>query len=225
MDTIKNSTAVGGKSWDKVIYVGHSFGSELANAYQHSYPTGGVDAYIMTGYTPYINNGLPALAALGQAAPADLVLPERFGDLDPSYLVATNQNGTDHLFFYVPDIDPDLLELSWTTRGTVALGEIISTLLTPYDVPAYTGDVFVITGAEDAIFCSEGIGGAETIVTMVGDCGSGATSKVAAVKGQYPNVGSFGTYEPEDTGHGTVLQYSAQSQFQEAHDWLASVGY
>jgi pimeloyl-ACP methyl ester carboxylesterase len=225
VDTIKNSTSVGGKSWEKVIYVGHSFGSELANAYQHSYPTGGVDAYIMTGYTPYINNGLPALAALGQAAPADLVLPERFGSLDPSYLTATNQNGTDHLFFYVPDIDPSLLETSWTTRGTVTLGEIISTLLTPYNVPAYTGDLFVVTGQQDAIFCAEGIGGIETIVTMVGDCGSGATSKAAAVKGQYPNVRNFGTFEPEDTGHGTVLQYSAQSQFKEAHDWLASVGY
>jgi hypothetical protein len=179
----------------------------------------------LTGYTPFVKDGMLSTLVLAGPLPASIVIPDHFATLPPDYLAASSHDGTDHLFFYTSTIDPDLLALSWTSRGTVTLGELVTTIFSPSVVPNYTGDIFVLTGSDDAIFCAKGFQGIETISSMVGDCGEGSSSKVAEVQTQYPNAKSFGYFQPNQTGHGTVLQYGAQVQFQEAHGWLRRLGY
>lgn len=221
--SIRNGS-INNQVFHKIVYVGHSFGSELGNAHAANYPDD-IDAYILTGYTPFIKSGMASTLALAAPSPASIAVPDRFADLPPDYLAASNHNGTDHLFFYVPAIDSGLLELSWSSRGTVTMGELASTLFSPSVVSQYYGNVFVVTGQQDTIFCAEGLQGIDSIRSEVGNCGIGLSSKVAQVKTQYPDVKSFDYFEPNNTGHGTVLQYGAQAQFKNSHDWLAKFGY
>lgn len=126
--------SVGNHQFSKIVYVGHSFGSELGNAHAANYPAD-VDANILTGYTPFIKNGMLSTHSLASPVPASIAMPDRFGSLPPNCLAASTQKGIDHPFFYVSAIDPDLLELSWTSRGTVAMGELVTTLFSPSIVP------------------------------------------------------------------------------------------
>lgn len=79
-----------GKSFDKVIYTGHSYGSICGNALAATYPKD-VDTYILTGYTGEFAMGLVPLAA-GIAIPAKLVMP-RFADLAVGYLAQSVEPG------------------------------------------------------------------------------------------------------------------------------------
>jgi pimeloyl-ACP methyl ester carboxylesterase len=171
---------IGSKSFREVIYVGHSYGSLIGNVHSSSYPAD-IDSYVFTGYTSKVKESLNSVVLAGLFLPSAVVLPARFGGLSVSYLSASNKNGATGLFFVARNADPDLIDKNWDTRGTVTIGEYISSYLSESVAGAYDGSVFVLTGAKDAIFCSADAVGLGTL-TGHGDCGTGNNSLVAETK-------------------------------------------
>ncbi|TVY84118.1 hypothetical protein LSUE1_G001862 [Lachnellula suecica] len=205
-----------GKSFDKVIYTGHSYGSICGNALAATYPSD-VDTYVLTGYTGEFILGLVPLAA-GIAIPAATVM-SRFSDLAVGYLAQSVEPGRVYGLYTVDNVggyDPYVAQYDFENEGTVAIGELATLFygVTPAD--NYTGSVFVITGKQDAIVCN-GVLGA--------DCGEGSTSKVADAAKFFPSASDYSYYIPDMTGHSANLHYSAQGSFKMAHDYLAAQGY
>jgi pimeloyl-ACP methyl ester carboxylesterase len=82
------------RAFDKIIYVGHSYGSQNANLLAAQHPDD-VDAYVLTGFTPEVTQGEAGLLTLPVPAPAAVISPDRFGGLllDPTYLLASSEEG------------------------------------------------------------------------------------------------------------------------------------
>jgi pimeloyl-ACP methyl ester carboxylesterase len=213
---------IGGRTFDEVLYVGHSYGSLIGNVHSKTYPSD-IDAYVFTGYTDKIKASLTTVVTTGGFAPAAVVLPNRFGGLAVSYVAASSGTGTYKLFF-TNNSDPALRDLNYVTRGTATLGEYVSGFFSEDIARAYTGPVYVLTGENDSIFCSPDALGLGT-ATGHGECGTGPSSIVGQTQSQYPNVVDFEYDIPAGIGHCNILHYGAQEQFKAVHDWLSGQGY
>lgn len=82
----------------------------------------------------------------------------------------------------------------------------------------YTGSVYVLTGQNDELFCGNG---SQTPGTA--DCGSGATSQLAAAKIFYPAVppNRFDYFAQPNAGHSNQQHYTAVSGFAKVRGFLA----
>lgn len=80
-----------GRSFDKIIYAGHSYGSIQGNGLAATYPKD-VDCYVLTGYTGDFLTGLVPLAS-GIAIPAAIAMPDRYAGLNPLYLAQSLESG------------------------------------------------------------------------------------------------------------------------------------
>ena len=79
----------------------------------------------------------------------------------------------------------------------------------------FSGPVQVVTGRQDAIFCS-------------GDClatGDPALPNIPAGVGKYlPQSSNFTTYIPDAVGHGLNLHYDAVMTYRQIQDFLEANG-
>ena len=113
-----------GKTFNKVIYAGHSYGSIAGNGLASIYPND-VDAFVFTGYTKNFIMGTVPLAA-GVTLPASTV-SSRFAGLDPLYLADSSVSGRQYGLYTVNGVggfDPDILPYDLAHEGTVAVGEL-----------------------------------------------------------------------------------------------------
>jgi pimeloyl-ACP methyl ester carboxylesterase len=218
--TAARSGSIANTNFDKIIYVGHSYGSLIANALSEKYPND-ADSLVLTGFSKQLLVACPGVLLTGLFLPADILLPSRFGNLDPGYTAGSSKSGREALFYSVPgrDFDPQIFEVDYQTQGTLSLGETITALISVDEAPNYTGNVFVMTGQQDIIFCGLG-----TPLLGPGNCGQGESSLPAQTRSLYPNVSVYGFHIPSNTGHDINNHYSAQKSFEAAHDWLASIG-
>lgn len=82
--------------------------------------------------------------------------------------------------------------------------------MTIFNSTTYAGPVYVLTGQNDALFCGNG-----SRLLGTPDCGSGATSQLAALKVFYPAVpaSKFDYYAQPSSGHTLQQHYTAASGF------------
>ena len=79
-----------GKKFNRIIYVGHSYGSVLGNAQATNHP-GDISAFILTGYGVSI---IPVALDLPQTVPFPAFLySPRFAGFPPGYLVTSSMPG------------------------------------------------------------------------------------------------------------------------------------
>ncbi|CZT18456.1 uncharacterized protein RCC_04301 [Ramularia collo-cygni] len=205
---------VAGKTFNKVIYVGHSYGSIMGNAIAATFPDD-VNAFVLTGYTGEFVAGAPPLLS-GVAVPAALAMP-KFADLPVGYLAQTYEPGRLYAFYTVDNVggfDPAMPQYDFDNQGTVALGELATLFYGLTPAKEFTGSVFVVTGHQDAIVCNN-LGGA--------DCYKPA-NKLDAAKGFWPAAKDYSYIIPEKTGHAANLHYSSPESFKKVHAYLASQG-
>lgn len=109
------------------------------------------------------------------------------------------------------DYESEMLEKDWRSEGVLTIGEAATEQ--SFVAAGFKGDVFVLNGRQDMIFCGDGFG--------EGDCGKegreGASQKTG---GLYPNARRFGSWNLENTRHDWNLHYSAKEGFEKAHVWL-----
>lgn len=204
---------------NRVVFVGHSIGSVTGNGVATKYPHTAFDAAILTGYSYTV-----AQAAIGlltdAIVPAAVQNPQRFGSLPPAYLTFASVHGKRDTYYSADgEFDAELPAFDVNeAQGTLSVGELVSILSGVQKAPEYSGDVFVITGNQDAIFCSVGSRG-----LAKPDCGLGADSLPAKSRVFWPKA-NYDYFIPVG-GHSVTLHYSAQEQFRRAHEFLAKAGY
>jgi pimeloyl-ACP methyl ester carboxylesterase len=206
------------RAFDKVIYVGHSFGSLIGNLMNEKYPDA-VDATILPGWSDnFAMAGIPI--ALGLVTlPAPVVDPAMFGDLSVGYLEVTSESGDIAAFFHEGDYDPALQTLDFARRGTLSVGEILTFPFATTEATEYKAPILVVTAEEDAIFCSLTAG------LLPANCGTGEANMLAKSGSLYPAASVYDWYVVPNAGHCWHLHYAAQDGFNVSHEWLAGVGF
>lgn len=186
-----------GTEYDKVMTVGHSLGSVVAQGEAGNY--GDVDAVITTGFSSAVNYLNAYIEIGGRSHPA--VSDEKFADsgLDPLYV--TSIPGTRTLFINPDNTDPRLNEYdeaelkdtnSSVENATMATYPFTNAIAN-IDVP-----VLVVTGTEDPFFC--GLNSA--------DCTS-SESLLAHERPFYTSGNIVEAFAVPNTGHSIHLERTA----------------
>ncbi|EME38054.1 hypothetical protein DOTSEDRAFT_75960 [Dothistroma septosporum NZE10] len=197
--------AFAGCSFKTVIGAGHSFGSIITQAITAQYPST-LDAAILTGFSVNATGMPPFLTGLNLAI-ASQNQPYRFADLNNAYLVSSSAISNQIGFFRAPGFDPSILAQAEAQKGTVTLGELLTTSAVMATAMNYTHPVAVVNGAEDLPFC-------------LGNC-SYPTNKAQAVFPMlYPATNVTGTFLGEVAGHGLNLHYSAVEAYHYIQDFV-----
>jgi pimeloyl-ACP methyl ester carboxylesterase len=233
-----------GRQFDKVVYVGHSYGTgmgwNLATHYGQD-----LDAAVFTGlaYTTTVT-AVPVI--YGSLYPAALD-PRFAGDgLDPGYL--TTLPGTRDEFLYKPArFDPAVVEFDEKTKSTWTATEIatyVLSLIPPLDVRVPT---LLVVGELDSFVCEENFdavpsvtgGGAgavgellapfeDTTVSVSGTRlgGSDCSSPEALIKEERPHLGprvpSMDAFILPGAPHDLNQALNAQEYFTAVNNWIAA---
>jgi len=213
---LKNGTLVPGSTtsaFTEVIGIGHSYGSAQSQGVTAMHPET-FDAVVLTGFSTD-GSGVPLFLSASAYASANQVNATRFGNYSNEYLLSATSQGDRQLFFYNGGYAEDVFVKGEAAKQTVTVGELL-TLGGPV-FPAqtssnYTGDVLVVTGSHDLVYCA-------------GGCIQNGTNIPAQVQSLYPTAGSFETYIPAYTGHAVNLHYSAPETYQYIFNWLSTNGH
>lgn len=189
-------------AFNKLVYVGHSYGSLLGNAMARLYPED-ADAIILTGYSAKVPRFVPVI--YNNLKPASQT-SSRYGAFEAGYLRATNLTGRIDAFYGPPNTyDLSLAIHDFLTADTVTLGEVL-TQAGGFQPTQYSGPVFVVTGANDVNFCSESFGTCD--------------ATLQATRMFFPNASSFDYQVMKNSAHCLTLNYEAPKTFQRVLDWL-----
>ena len=208
---LKSGQVVPGRSFSRVIYIGHSYGSVLGNEMATNHPSD-IAAYVLTGYGVSV---APVTAGLPQTMPYPAALySSRFAALPLGYLTFSSQTGRrNYLWGGGESYDQAIFLQDFNNQDVTGFGELLSITAGLKAAPAYTGPVAVITGERDEVFC------------FGGQCGMGASSPQAQSCSFFPKSSNCTYYIPLETGHMINLHYTAQQSFRNAHDFLAQQGF
>jgi pimeloyl-ACP methyl ester carboxylesterase len=199
-------------AFDKVVGVGHSFGSAQTYQDANNHPSD-FDAIVLTGFT--MNGSFVGLFVAGaNFIQANLNTDENLMAYPNGYLVSSDIGAQEYLFFTPYHFDYAVLQAAEATKEPVTVGEALS-LGSLVASNAYAGHVFVIDGDGDLPYCG-------------GDCvntGNPALPNIgAAVSKNFPMASSFESYTQPNTGHGLNLHYNSTAGYVVVQNWLASVG-
>lgn len=206
------------RSFNKIIYAGHSYGAMVGNALSIQHPDA-VDSYLMTGFSFKLLQGQAGVIVQSGFQPAAVALPNKYGHLDPGYVTSTNGPGVRSVFYH-GDFDDAVFQQDFSRRGTLTVAEVYTATFGQVNAPNYTGSVFVLNGNEDGVFCEDGP--LQAILGVAGDCSKGFS---AGVRDGYPNAKAFEFYNTANTGHCLNTHRTAQESFKAAHDWLGGQGF
>ena len=206
-------------TFEKIIHVGHSFGSAITYAMTAIYPNIS-DATVLTGFL--INKEI--LQQRNTAFGAEYARendPKLFADFGSGYVVPATPSAIQTSFFSsrvnkttgIGGFDPKLLEYAFSLRQPTPGPEVGSAnvLVLPLPgAPKYTGPVQFVVGEFDFLFC-------------LGDCRN--TYNATEVRGMFPKAKDVEVYLQPGTGHGLPFHNGAQVGFQATFDWLSKNGF
>ena len=134
------------KSFDKVVHVGHSFGSALTYELVAMYPNIS-DGIILTGYS---QNGtyVPVISAGMNWQLARLNQPARFRSLPSGYLTWANMGSNQYGFFTPGCFDLAMLAYAEANKMPATIGELLTLGSQPGSAPDFKGPVMVFTGSK-----------------------------------------------------------------------------
>ncbi|KAF5313450.1 hypothetical protein D9611_008674 [Ephemerocybe angulata] len=199
-----------GNQFDRVIGVGHSFGSAQLVGLARKY--GNVlNATVLTGFTTFVGGTGTAAAAFGWTI-ASVQNPKRFSSLPSSYIISEGISNSQNVFFRFGGYDPAVLQAAENTKATSTIGEILNLFGSLSPVTDYTNPIFIVTGDKDYILCG-------------GNCYQkvDGVNLLESTKGIFPAVTKFSTYIPANTGHGNNLHLSAPEQYSKIQEWIAQL--
>lgn len=130
--------------FDKVVHVGHSFGSIQSYSLEVLHP-GASDGLILTGFSQVAQYN-PYFALGGNFVTANGLLP--FVNYPDGYLANGSPSGVQTDFFAPGSFDPALLDLAVTSGKPVTIGELLTLAGATANPNPLKGPVLIITGGE-----------------------------------------------------------------------------
>lgn len=125
----------------KIVHVGHSYGSLLTNAIVAAQPDLS-DGLILTGFT-HNTTWLPFFDLAVSFHLASENNPRRFGKLSSGYLTWGDKYDNQAAFLNEPFFDPAVLEVAEETKAPYALAELLSFTTVPLLAPDFQGPILV----------------------------------------------------------------------------------
>lgn len=205
---LKNGTAVEGRQFDRIVGVGHSYGSIQVQALTAAAPEL-LDGAVLTGYSSS-TGGLSQFLVSSNLIPAREALPDRLGDRPPVWLATADIAADTQNFFWPPNYSAEAAQQARAQGAdAVSLGTLLSMASVAKPASNFTGPVFVISGQHDLPFCS-------------GDCTTG--DKLQNVKMMYPQTSNFTTSIVPESGHGLVPHYTGPDSQRQTLEFIMANG-
>lgn len=197
---LRQGTTTYFQPFDRIVYVSHSYGSALGNHLAATYPDD-ADDFVLTGWSAKEPNmkGSPGLTTLLPAANLSMA----FTGLAAGYLAVTTASAVEKSL-YAGGYDPTLPRVDYAVEDTTGLSQLVA--VTGFqNASSFQGGVFVVTGENDGIVCSEG-------------CSSG--NWVAQGLEYFPSAQVKDYLLVPFTGHDINLHFSAPYSWEAVHKWL-----
>jgi len=200
--------------FNKVMHVGHSFGSELSYGLARDMPSLS-SGLVLTGFSTNCTF-LPNFEAGGNFVSVTTV-PALGSKYVARYLASSDQSAVQTDFFAPGMFDPAILTLAYQTSQPVSLAELLTTGGEAGGIATHlTGPVLVITGGRDLPYC-----GGNCLAT-----GNPSLPSIpAAVQQSFPNTSKFGAFVVPGAGHGLNLEYSKDTTYQHISQFLVGNGF
>ncbi|KAI1650635.1 alpha/beta-hydrolase [Daldinia loculata] len=187
--------------YERVVHVGHSYGSAQTYGLTAAHPDDGIsDAIALTGFSQglgtYVGNfllgGNFVLAGAGYG---------------PGYITCGDVSAVQSNFFAPDNFDPKILEATYATSAPIAVGELLTIGSLTTTNNSFTGPVLVITGERDGAFCG-------------GNCYVSEPSIPEQTGKSFTNTSSFEAFVVLGAGHGLNLEYTAQATYAKILDFF-----
>ncbi|KAI2779036.1 alpha/beta-hydrolase [Daldinia loculata] len=187
--------------YERVVHVGHSYGSAQTYGLTAAHPDDGIsDAIALTGFSQglgtYVGNfllgGNFVLAGAGYG---------------PGYITCGDVSAVQSNFFAPDNFDPKILEATYATSAPIAVGELLTIGSLTTTNNSFTGPVLVITGERDGAFCG-------------GNCYVSEPSIPEQTGKSFTNTSSFEAFVVPGAGHGLNLEYTAQATYAKILDFF-----
>ncbi|KAK2027449.1 alpha/beta-hydrolase [Colletotrichum zoysiae] len=197
-----------GSTFEKIVHVGHSFGSIHSYALTAMYPDVS-DGVILTGFAP--NTTFFPNFLLGGAFIQAGGVPS-LSDYPPGYLASSYEGGT-HINFFAPgNFDPEILTAAYKGGQPVTIGELLTIGGEAGSPSTFAKPVLVIVGEKDLPFC-----GGNCLATGNPELPSIPAAAASILKNATP----FEAYVVPGLGHGMTLSYSHVEVTSKIQDFLA----
>ena len=198
--------------FQKIVHVGHSFGSDHSYALTAMYPTIS-DGIALTGWSQ--NGTWVPYFALG----SDFIEANSYPALSQypvGYFAPAAATGVQIDFFAPNQFDPALLAFAYKTGEPVTAGELLTIGGETGSINKFAGPVLVITGERDIPFCG-------------GNClnpapPAGFPNVVAASKTTLPNAKNFEAVIVPNAGHGLNLEYTHPFTYKTINEYFINNG-
>ncbi|KAL7808391.1 alpha/beta-hydrolase [Trichoderma gracile] len=194
---------------DKVVHVGHSYGSIITNWFLARYGSISAGA-ILTGFL--IDNQFANLKVeIADLSYAPEHNPALFANRTSGYLAFGSVTALQADSFKKETLDPNVLSL-WndSIQSSLGLGEVLTLGTGVGDlVEDFTGPLQFFVGENDFAFCA-------------GQCAG--TFNMTQLRGIYPNVKDLDVYLQPNTGHVVQLSLNATAGYQVIFDFLGRNG-
>ena len=185
---IRGTTAIGNKKWNKVVGIGHSYGSAQTEAVSASNPDF-YDAVILQGFSANASY-LPNYLQAGTYSIARDTLPNHLADKPPTWLVTGSLAAAQIPFFYFPFYAPGAFTLARQTEQPVTPGSLFTVGESARPATGFTKPVLMVFGDKDFIFSGSD--------AYAGSSGVSIPAEVQPIL--YPNVNDFEVFIPANTG-------------------------
>lgn len=202
-------------SFDKIIHIGHSFGSVLTSALLATYGNLS-DAAVLTGYI--LNDHFAEMRktsfALEYAPQNNKTL---FGDRPSGYMIDGTLEGFQTIFFSTQadattgtgGFDRGVLDYAFSIRQTITTSEFLPPTINLGAAPDFKGPLQFMLAEFDFPVCR-------------GDCR--IPFDLAFFKNLYPNATDINIYTQKGNGHALTLHRKANSGYKATLDWLDGNG-
>lgn len=189
-----------GPAYEKVILVGHSYGSVTSYLEADRYQD--VDALIVTGIAHVVDMGGLTTELIAQSPPA--VLDPKFAASGYDPLYVTTRAGARDLFYHVPNADPEVIQIDEKLKETAGLLEIPTAAIYQLNGVSRQTNIPTLTvlADKDRFFCG----------LLAADC----SSDEALARAERPHYGPDATVEAaviRGGGHDINLERTAPQAY------------
>ena len=204
------------RSFNKVIHVGHSFGSFLTHNFLATYGNLS-DAAVLTGYilNEHLAEARVTAFGLEYAPQHNMTL---FGDRSSGYMVGGTLAALQTVFFStqadattgIGGFDTGVLEYAFSIRQTITTSEFIQFAMSLEPAPRFKGPLQFMLAEFDFAICR-------------GDCK--LPFDHPTFEKLYPNATDIDIYTQEGSGHALTMHRKANLGYKATLDWLDKKGF